>query len=350
MAEIAARAGVSQGTVSLSLANHPRIPSATRAKIRAIADRLGYRPNPYVSALMRQRRLGLPEGGAPLVALVNRFATEDGWRNNLSHTVREMHAGAIAQADRRGYRTEEFWLHQEGMSADRFSRMLHARGIHGVLLSPPPVGQAPLELRWELFAVVNLSVPLPSLTVTTVCNDHFFSVLQIARHCRQLGYRRPGLLLLDHHRERFQCRWDGGLAAGCMLEPELSPTATLTIPNWETLEPIASWLERERPDVVVSPSAELLIPYLRRLGWRVPTDIGLASLACPTRRHRCSGIFQNGELIGATALDVLLGQVERNERGLPEQAQTIMVQGVWNDGSTLRRRGRGAKRGLPVGS
>lgn len=38
---IAAQAGVTQATVSMSLADHPRIPATTRARIRALAERLG---------------------------------------------------------------------------------------------------------------------------------------------------------------------------------------------------------------------------------------------------------------------------------------------------------------------
>ena len=40
----------------MSLANNPRIPAATRERIRAVAEKLGYQPNPYVSTLMRLRR------------------------------------------------------------------------------------------------------------------------------------------------------------------------------------------------------------------------------------------------------------------------------------------------------
>jgi hypothetical protein len=28
--------------------------------------------------------------------------------------------------------------------------------------------------------------------------------------------------------------------------------------------------------------------------------------------------------------------LERNERGLPAQAQTVMIEGIWNTGKTLR--------------
>jgi len=52
--------------------------------------------------------------------------------------------------------------------------------------------------------------------------------------------------------------------------------------------------------------------------------------------HRCSGVYQNGELVGATAVDTLVGMMERYERGLPEQATTLMVEGIWNEGRTLR--------------
>ena len=50
MKYIATQAGVSQATVSLCLANHPRIPSETREKIQAVALSLGYQPNPDVAA------------------------------------------------------------------------------------------------------------------------------------------------------------------------------------------------------------------------------------------------------------------------------------------------------------
>ena len=88
--------------------------------------------------------------------------------------------------------------------------------------------------------------------------------------------------------------------------------------------------------MVVSPSADVLQPHFRRLEWRIPQDIGLASLACPAPEHACSGIWQNGALIGATGMDTLISMLERNERGLPAQAQTVMIEGIWNPGKTLR--------------
>jgi len=189
MKTIAAQAGVTQATVSMCLANNPRIPVATRNRIRALAERLGYRPNPYVSALMRVRRRGRASNDRPVLALVNGLDREDGWRKTISLTVRQMREGAIAQAAQRGYKAEEFWLHRDGMSAERFSGMLHHRGIQGLLLGPLIVGAPPPALHWENFSAVRLGVPLPSLTITEVLRERFDQLrggkpaAQIAMYC-----------------------------------------------------------------------------------------------------------------------------------------------------------------------
>jgi hypothetical protein len=136
MKTIALQAGVTQATVSLSLANNPRISVATRGRIHALAKKLGYQPNPYVSTLMRVRRQGKPLGDKPVLALVCAQHTADGWRTHPSLTIRQMRDGAFERATLRGYQAQEFWLHRDGMSNERFSEMLYARGIRGLLLSP----------------------------------------------------------------------------------------------------------------------------------------------------------------------------------------------------------------------
>src|ERR1044071_9901410 len=60
--EIAEEGHVSRATVSLALRNHPSIPSETRGRIQAVANRLGYRPNPLISTLMSYQRRA--KGGA----------------------------------------------------------------------------------------------------------------------------------------------------------------------------------------------------------------------------------------------------------------------------------------------
>lgn len=338
MRQIAERAGVTEATVSMALANNPRISAATRTRIQDLARALNYQPNPYVSALMRTRRQGRLLNDRPILALVSCFDTPDGWRRAPdAPTVRQMREGAIERAAERGYQAQEFWLHQDGMTPDRFSEVLHTRAIRGLLLSPGAIGTPTPALKWDYFAAVGLSVPSPTHTLTTVCNDHFFSSLRVARECYRHGYRRPGLVVLKSHLARFQGRWEAGVLIARREHPELHPVEPLLLDSWaDAPGALASWFARERPDVVISPSAEALLPTLEAGGWPVPAKLGVVSLACSAPDSACSGIYQNGRLIGATAVDVLIGMVERHERGLPAQATTLMVEGVWNPGRTLR--------------
>ncbi len=336
MKAIAEQAGVTQATVSLCLANHPRIPPATRERIQAMARQLGYQPNPYLSTLMRIRRQGRPLADKPLLGLVCALRTADGWRNHRAPTIRDMREGAWERATLRGYRPQEFWLHREGMSNERFSDILRARGIQGLLISPLAEGDPPPAVRWEHFATVCLSVPLPSIPVTTVCNDHYSASLQVVRECVRRGYRRPGLVLRREHQLRFQGRWEAGFMVGVEQGPGLRRLAPLYVEHWDRPAALLTWLKREKPDVLITPAADVILPLLQQAGLRVSEDIGLALLACPTPEDACSGVYQNGRLIGALAVDALISLVERNERGLPEQTTTLMVEGRWNEGRTLR--------------
>lgn len=336
MKTVAQKAGVTQATVSLSLANHPRIPAATRARIRAIADELGYRTNPFVAALMRSRRQSRPLTARPVLALVNGLDSRTAWRTTAAPTVREMRNGAMARAQERGYKPEEFWLHLDNMTAARFGGMLRARGIVGLLLGPLSPGAQPPELPWSEFAAVRLGVPLPEFNLPTVCNDHFFASQQIVRQAHALGYRRPGMVMLPMHRTRFHGRWEGGLEAARFLLPGLSPASTLLLEDFSQTAPLAAWLKREKPDLVISPQPESLQKPLEALGYRVPRDLGLASLACRRADDPIAGVWQNGALLGATAVDHIISMLEANERGFTTQARVTMVEGAWNPGTTLR--------------
>jgi len=138
MREVANVAGVSIATVSRSLANKAGVSGETRRRVQDACNRLGYRTNPLVAALMSSRRRhASPEGGLTL-AYVTAFDTADGWRTHPSPIFRQMFAGAERRAADRNYRLEHFWLYRDGMTNTRFSNMLLARGVRGLLFAPVP--------------------------------------------------------------------------------------------------------------------------------------------------------------------------------------------------------------------
>jgi hypothetical protein len=119
--------------------------------------------------------------------------------------------------------------------------------------------------------------------------------------------------------------------------PDLHQCEPLYVDDWQDVAQILAWLKREKPDVIFTPAGDVLPELLHRAGWRIPEDIGFALLACPQPGDRFSGVYQNGAMIGALAVDTLISMVERHERGLPAQATTLMVEGQWNEGETLRK-------------
>jgi hypothetical protein len=66
-----------------------------------------------------------------------------------------------------------------------------------------------------------------------------------------------------------------------------------------------------------------------------------SSVACQLSVHagepHIAGILQNDRLVGATAVDVLAGMLQRNEHGLPGIITCTLVDGTWQPGKTVRR-------------
>jgi len=342
MRDVAVATGVSVATISLSLRNQPNVSEAVRARVQAAAQRLGYQSNPYVSALMRTRRTGGRTPPSPVLAVVHALVGTAGWKLHPSRTLRTIRAGLIQRATELGYRAEEFTLADPGMTPKRLSGILLARGIRGVMLGPLPDGAPVPALDWDRFCVIRLGAPDATQTMHTVSNDHYFSSLRIMQECRRLGYRRPGLILRASHQEKFQGRWEAGFFEGQRRLAGFASTAPLFVENLEdpALFPVAEfsrWLNAERPDVILTLAPDLVERFLKQSGRSVPRQMGLATLSAAGMSARYSGIFQNGELIGATACELLIARVERNSTGLPPHSIATMIEGVWNPGRTLRR-------------
>jgi LacI family transcriptional regulator len=116
---IAEKSGVSLMTVSRALRKQGNVSAAPQAKVEQIATALGYRPHPLISALMNYRRSAKPARSHTVLAFVTSFPTREGWKSRKIY--QEFFQGATDAADHHGYRLEEFWLRESGMTAQRLS-------------------------------------------------------------------------------------------------------------------------------------------------------------------------------------------------------------------------------------
>jgi len=331
--DVAAQTGVHRTTVSLALRDHPRIPQATRERVKAVAARLGYQINPLVAALMQSRRLGRPVKHVTL-AYVTNYATRYGWKP-VHHDRPDFFPGAASRARELGYNLEDFWLAEPGMTSARFCDILLARNIHGLIIGRLPPDQNSIELEWKRFSCVALGMTLRSPVLHHVTENHFDTVWQAMQRCLERGYRRVGFVFSEaNDSPRVGERWLGAYLLQQQAFPAKERLAPCPqIPAGEAA--FARWFQRARPDALIATHARPVINWLKRLGAEVPRDVGIVDLEDHPQLN-CAGVRYDPAIIGALAVEMLVGLLHRNETGVPATNQhEVLLTGEWRDGRTL---------------
>jgi LacI family transcriptional regulator len=347
MQDVADEAGVHRATVSRALANDPRIPERTRTIVRGAAEKLGYRTNALVAALMSHRRAVTSPQFRAVIACVTSFSRLGAWRRH-GRAYERIYAGAEERAEQSGYKIEEFCLNDPRLSPSAFSRMLRARGIHAMLIAPLPRGSGHLQLEWRHFAAVAIGYSLTRPELHRITTDHFGSLVAAMRRCRKLGYRRMGMLLPGGVNERTDRRWLGAkLAEDEHARPQDRVPALIVREFDETA--FRKWFQRHRPEVVIGVQMHQALACFRRMKVQVPRDVCIVTLERREQDPEISGMFQNFERIGAAAVNTIIGMLHRGERGLPAVPEKTLIDATWVDGGTLppSATGRNQRRTLP---
>ena len=336
--EIARRAGVSHTTVSLSLRNDPTIPERTRARLHRLADTMGYRSNVLVSALMTQVRLRHRRSTPEVVGFLTGGPTAEDWKNHSSSVG--FYDGARLRAAEIGMRLENFWLGPDGTRAAETCRMLRARAIRGNLIAPFPRPVYGEQLDWSQLVCVALGYAFKALPLHRATHHHFRGSFTAVENLARLGYQRIGLMLDREENSRVDYSWLGGyLAAREMREgATLRPFFTGAQDDTGGLR---RWLTQEKPDAVIG-FGPRQISALQAAGCVIPRDIAFAALDVQQANlnavNHVAGIDQNLPVTGATAVDILAGQLYHNEHGLPPQPALSMIEGFWVDGKTAPKK------------
>ncbi len=313
-------------TVSLALRGDPSIPASTRRRVTDTARRIGYRPNPLVSALMAGLRGRHPRGrGAHLIAYVDSFGTKATAQQRAS--LLRYRRGALEAAERHGYRLQDFDLGPGGLSAPRLEQILRARGIRGLVFAPFPVTGSEITLDWTHFAAAAVGFSLSRPSLHRAVNHQ----AQTARHAIQrllaLGYRRIGVVLSRHENDRAQRNWVAATLMARFEHGSGSLNFPLLIEDRIELKRLRTWCQQERPEVVLTSESEVRA----MLGPRGPH---VAHLHLTADVAGCAGMDQANERVGAAAVDLVVEQLHANLRGIPEHPKTVLIEGQWVDGQT----------------
>jgi LacI family transcriptional regulator len=345
---IAAKAGVHVSTVSLALNNHPSLPVATRERIQNLAAKMGYRPDPMLSALVSYRSGKRKKTDQGVIAWV------DAWGGAISARQHfpALWSAAAARAESLGWKLEEFRLKQLGLSSDGFSRMLWTRNIVMALIAPLQGKGGALNFDWSCLSAVATSHTLESPHLHRVVPHQTHNMQLLMKELFALGYKRPGLTIDDTANERTRHHWWAAFLDAQQTLPE-SERLPVLVSDGTDDRVLLAWVKRQRPDVLIASKAAEAMGVLRGAGIKVPESIGVAAVAFPVeswqadkdlseggpkRRLDLSGVDERFDAIGAAAIESIVAMMHRHEMGVPEVAKHIMIEGRWHPGNTVRAR------------
>ncbi|MEX2382001.1 MAG: LacI family DNA-binding transcriptional regulator [Opitutales bacterium] len=341
MREVAEKAGVSVMTVSRALRNDYGVAAATRARVYQAAKAIGYRPNPMLAALMANLRANRAPKSVDVIAFLTSHRERGEWRK--SRTFSSFFNGAQERAEQLGFRLEEFWLRQPGMTDPRMSRILRARGISGVIIAPFPNPGAPMELQWENFALATIGYSLSTPILHRTTNHQIHSIRLALKKVTECGYRRIGLVLDSANDQRADHNWVMALLHYQRDVPAKDRIPPL-LPDALTPSLVREWLRKWKPDSIIGARMELS-DWLHDSGVRVPDDMGYVNIDRYPVMTGVAGIDEKSRAVGASAVNLVVEQLYFNERGIPGEPKVVLIEGAWVDGSTLRPKEMGSETG-----
>ena len=327
MSTVARAAGVVPSTVSKALRDDPSISDALKEKIQKVAKELGYRPNPLVATLMAQLH-GTRRRSDP-----HHIAWVDLWPKGTDEALlyiilKPMLTGARQRAEELGFRIEVHRAVVNNITPVRLKQILTARAQWGVIIPPVPEASTNYDLDMRGLAGVTIGTSLHSPALHRVAANHYQGGLLAFDRLTQKGFSRIGMVSSPALNDRVDRKWLAAFLAAQFQLPKARRVPPLLATAAEQAE-VARWLQRHNPEVLLIGEPEVLAwPCVAK---RV--DAGKLRIAWLGLLGRDGkgvwGVDYQPERLGRVAIDLVVGQIHRNERGLPDSADTVLINGVW---------------------
>ncbi len=320
----------------MALRNHPRISRATCKRVQKLAEEMGYRPDPGLSALAAYRSAVQPKSRSGEIAIVTSGISR---LRQASGTTALILQGMSKRADALGYSLVLFNMLQKDLKPNQVNRIIKARGIQGLIIGRTDYpNRTFLEgIDWDQISAVRVGRRPQWPPVTRVDHHQYATIQLILGKMLLRGYRRIGLY---HQRSNLKALAFYPEAAYQHLLNRVSrtrayPTFYSDIQSWESL---VEWADQYQFDAIISNQMpQKMIPdttarkaFFEKRGFALMNLLDTSS--------EVSGVYQNLGKLGERAVDVLVAQIHRGERGFPEVVSNTMVEGEWSEGQSLPRR------------
>lgn len=316
MGDVARLAGVSASTVSHVLNGTRKVNTATRLRVEAAIEEVGYRRNGVARSLAAGRTHTV---GLSISALTNPYF------GSLVHAVER----ALSDA---GYVLIVGDSHDDVVSEQRVTGSLLDRQVDGMIVAPAAGSE-----RLTLPEITRTGTPLVLIDrgVDAGCDqvgpENFEAAKSLTEHLLDLGHRRiavvRGLAGISSTIERFEGYCAALAGRGIAMDPALVLDGESSTDVAERVV-YALMSDADRPGALVSLNNAMTIgtlKALRGLGLSIPHDVAFACYDdfewSDLFEPRLTAAAQDVETIGTTAVELLLARM----RGNTDAPQQIRV-------------------------
>jgi len=323
--DLARKLRLSRATVSLALAGHPRISAETQARVKTLAQKLGYKANLHATHLATTR-------------WDNKTLTD---RANIAYmqclvpkgTVDHYLPGLLKQADALGYHLDVLrsW---EFTRDNHLKKVLYSRGIQGVVIGESGSNFRPYVPPFDKIAMVQCGLYLPVEIYTLVRSDLDMAVRLCFEKVRAQNFQRIGMVLLHDPKAESDRILENSMWNLKRIYPD---NIEIFIEKWNFYEThptsLKKWFHRHKIDVVVGVTA-FVDNLLQQLDIKVP----FASMILDPLRPEFDGADIQSPVMGEMSVNLLDSYLRQNLLGIPPVKKVFMVEPTWHEGISLSRR------------
>jgi len=330
--DIAKQTGFSPMTVSRALRNSEKVNPKTKSLIRMLADKLGYRKNPLVSANMAGIRARKGITYQATIGIISETPSGGEWVGN-----QKLIEAAVGECEAMGFKPDLFDLAKPEIANGDLNRVLRSRGILGLIQAPMVRGTEYLPLDFSGFAIVACNSGSLPQKFHRVCPDHYGNMDMLLKRICERGYKRIGLMIakdldvfLNHlSSSRFLA----------FQQTERIPKLPIFMPlGREDYRPdsFRKWYDKHRPEIVITTCETIFRNhFFEDAGLRIPEDLAVVKANINRSRKYLSGISEESAEVGSTAVHTLGQLLFQNERGIPAKPMSILIPGKWVEAGTI---------------
>ena len=292
----------SVSTVSRVLRGHVDVGEATRDRVQASIDRLGYRPSPIARALVR--------GESRLLALLV---------SDLTNPFYPQLAASIeAAAAKAGYTLVICSTGDRTETTRKHLQRLLDQGIDGVIHAATGLDeQVVLEAFGDPRRIVFTNRPPASDTVSSVVSDNYAGAVELTEHLVTLGHTRIGFIGGPAHAANAVERLRG-FRSVVEANPQLEPFVSEGPFARETGEAaVSAWMDRAHsPTAIIGINDAVALGAMEELirrGLKIPESVALAGFdgtqLAASPALSLTSVDQHSDRMGRLAIRILLRQL-----------------------------------------